>query len=196
MVYVMYCPNCGKESNNLRMCAFCQKPYPDNGVGQAGMSASQQAAAAVRRQKAGRSTGPIDNLLNAIAGVSRAKRWGAAALLVLLIAGYCYQERSRAIQVGVVLPNLIGARMSPSVAADLLKSANLTATVEARNGVLRVQFATATFPERLDGQLALAQQYARADLIVLGRKRAIDFRDPAGSEFAKSDPHAGVRITR
>jgi hypothetical protein len=52
------------------------------------------------------------------------------------------------------------------------------------------------FPERREGQLALAQQYARADAIVRGRKRAISFLDPDGSLFARADPAKGVAMTR
>ena len=29
------CPKCGKESSNLRVCGFCQTPYPTDGSVQA-----------------------------------------------------------------------------------------------------------------------------------------------------------------
>ena len=168
----MLCPKCGKESNNVRVCAFCQTPYP------VGTSA-----------RGGRPR-------KAIAISPRALRLGAVGLLAVFAVGYCYVGRERSIPVGVVLPNLIAAAMSPNEASGFLKTVNETAQVEVRDGELNVRIAAATFPERREGQLSLAQQYARADAIVLGRKRAISFLDPTGNRFARADPATGVSMTR
>ena len=59
-----------------------------------------------------------------------------------------------------------------------------------------MRITTATFPERRDGQLALAQQYSRADELVFGKKRAITFLDPNGNKFARAEPEKGVVMTR
>jgi hypothetical protein len=128
--------------------------------------------------------------------VARLKRWGAIGLLAVFTAGYWFVIRERTIPVGEAVPNLITVPMTPLAATAHLKTVNDAAKVEVRDGELTVQIAAALFPERRDGQLALAQQYARADEIVQGRKRAISFLDPTGSRFAKADPDKGVMMTR
>jgi len=168
----MVCPACGKESKNLRVCAFCQTPFPTGGAAQAGAQRS------------------------AIARLSPAMRWGAIGLLAAITVGYYFVGRERAIPVGVVIANLIAGPMSPGEANVTLNTVNATAQVEVRDGELVVRIAAAKFPERRDGQLALAQQYARADEIVQGRKRAISFLDPGGNRFARADPEKGVAMTR
>jgi hypothetical protein len=128
--------------------------------------------------------------------LSPAIRWGVIGLLAAITVGYYFVGRERAIPVGVVIPNLIAGPMSPAEANVTLNTVNATAQVEVRDGELVVRIAAAKFPERRDGQLALAQQYARADEIVQGRKRAISFLDPGGNQFAKADPEKGVAMTR
>ncbi len=116
-------------------------------------------------------------------------------LLAAGTAGFYFVGRERPIPVGVAIPNLITAPMSPTEAVGILKTVNGTAQVEERGGELIVRVTTG-FPERRDGQLAFAQQYARADQIVQGKQRAISFLDPAGKSFAKADPSKGVVMTR
>ena len=187
MLSAMLCPKCGKESHNLRVCAFCQTPYPLDGSAQAGASRGGRASSSLR---ASSGLGP------AFARVARLKRWGAIGLLAVFTAGYWFVIRERTIPVGEAVPNLITVPMTPLAATAHLKTVNDAAKVEVRDGELTVQIAAALFPERRDGQLALAQQYARADEIVQGRKRAISFLDPTGSRFAKADPDKGVMMTR
>ncbi len=187
MLSVMLCPKCGKESHNLRVCAFCQTPYPLDRSAQGGASRGGRATASARGSSG---LGP------AIARVARLKRWGAIGLLAVFTAGYWFVIRERTIPVGVVVPNLITVPMTPASAAAHLKEVENASKVELRNGELTVQISAALFPQRRDGQLALAQQYARADEIVQGRKRAISFLDPTGSRFAKADPDKGVMMTR
>ena len=127
---------------------------------------------------------------------SRAKRWGVIGLLAAFTAGYYFMTRDRVIPVGVAIPNLIAGPMTPLAATGILQRVNDAAQVELRGGELTVRVVAATFPERRDGQLAFAQQYARADEMVEGRKRAISFLDPAGNRFARADPQKGVVMTR
>jgi hypothetical protein len=127
---------------------------------------------------------------------SRATLWGAVGVLVLLTGIYLFSGRDPSIPAGVVLPNFISAPMSPVEATNTLAAVNGTTTPDVQAGILIVRVPKASFPERRQGQLALAQQYARADEIVLGRKRAISFLDPAGKDFAKADPDKGVSMTR
>jgi hypothetical protein len=193
---VMLCPKCGKESNNLRVCPFCQTAYPTDGSARGATPRFTRAAASPRASKAIPFRRQQGDPRNAIARRSRAKRWGAIGLLAAITVGYYLMGRERVIPVGVAVPNLIAAPMSPLEANGILKSVNGAAQVEVRDGELTVRISAATFPERREGQLALAQQYSRADEIVHGRKRAISFLDADGNRFARADPEKGVAMTR
>lgn len=59
-----------------------------------------------------------------------------------------------------------------------------------------VSYPAATFPLLEEGQVALAQQFARADEIVEGRKRRIFFYNPSGRIFAQSDGVTGVTVIK
>jgi hypothetical protein len=172
----MLCPKCGKESNNIRVCAFCQTPYPTDGSAHSSAPRRTPAVAVLLR--------------------SRAVRWGVIGVLALFTVGYYLAVRERTIPTGVAVPNLIEAKMSLNEATAFLKTADANATVELRNGELSVRVSAATFPQQRAGQLAFAQQYARADAMVQGRKRVILFLDPDGAPFAKADPAQGVILTR
>lgn len=182
----MLCPKCGKESSNVRVCAHCQTPYPADSVGARNAARSAPGTASWRRGDPRR----------VIANLSSAQRRGLIALLAVVVMGYYFATRERQIPTGVAIPNLIAAPMSPGDAASTLKTVNQTAQVEMRNGELTVRVSVAGFPQQREGQLALAQQYARADAIVEGRKRAISFLDPDGNRFARADPALGVMLTR
>ena len=186
----MLCPKCRKESHNVRVCAFCQTPYPTDGGDLRSPARNTRATATM---KAAGMTGPPRAV---IARMTPAQRWGIIGLLAVLTFGYYFGTRERVVPVGIAIPNLIAASMSPAEAAGTLKTVNKTSQVELRDGELFVRIASAAFPQRREGQLALAQQYARADEIVEGRKRAINFLDPDGNRFARSDPANGVAMTR
>jgi hypothetical protein len=127
---------------------------------------------------------------------ARTKRWVFIGVLAVgTVAAYVF-TREPVIPTGVVVPDLIPGPMTPLAAAAILKTVNGSAQVEAHGADLTVKIAAATFPERRDGQLALAQQYARADAIVEGRKRAISFLDPQGTVFARANPATGVSMAR
>lgn len=186
----MLCPKCGKESHNVRVCAFCQTPYPTDLVDAKGSPRNTRATASMR---AARLAGNPSTL---IARLSPVQRWSIIGLLAVATAGYYFATRARVIPVGVSVPNLIAAPMSPGEAASTLRTVHETAQVELRNGEVSVRISAAAFPQKREGQLALAQQYARADEIVEGRKRPINFLDPDGSRFARSDAEKGVVLTR
>ena len=193
----MLCPHCEKESNNLRVCPFCQTPYPTDGSARTGTQRVTRATSTPRVSKSvsSRDAAGDSRVAMATARRSRTMRWAAIGVLAAFTAGFYFVSRERPIPVGVALPNLLAAPMSPVEAVGILTTVNGTAQVEVRGGELTVRVTTG-FPERRDGQLAFAQQYARADAIVLGRKRAISFLDPAGKSFAKADPEKGVVMTR
>jgi hypothetical protein len=169
----MLCPKCGKESNNQRVCAFCQTPYPK--------AASESARAA---RNSGITLSPA---------MTRGILIGVVAVVGLI---FYMTTREKSIPVGKVLPNLIAVPMSAAEAASLVASIGASAQVEARGDALTLKVPAAMFPQRREGQLAFAQQYARADEIVSGKKRTITFVDPDGSPFAKAEPGVGVMMTR
>lgn len=127
---------------------------------------------------------------------ARIKRWSVIGGLAAFTIGFYLFTRDRVIPVGVALPNLITIPMSADDAARTIKAYEGSTAIDPRTGSVTVRISAKTFPERRDGQLALAQQYARADEIVLGRKRVISFIDPGGAQFAMADPATGVVMTR
>jgi hypothetical protein len=127
---------------------------------------------------------------------AKVKRWSIIGVLAVVTIGYYFFSREPSVPTGVALPDLITIPMSAGDAARMVKSYEGTTQMDPRTGGLIVRISSKTFPERRIGQLALAQQYAHADEIVMGRKRAISFIDPGGMEFAKADPAAGVMLTR
>lgn len=192
----MLCPACGKESSNVRVCGFCQTPYPTDLPARTAAPRQSRATAQVQTSKevgGGRQPGDPRTAMERRA---RAIRWGVIGLLAAFTAGYWFMGRERDIPVGVAMPNLIAAPMSPAEAAAFQKTVNAGAHVEDVKGELLVRLTAATLPQRRDGLLALAQQYARADEIVLRRRRPISFLDPDGNSFAMADPEKGVVLTR
>lgn len=181
----MLCPNCGKNSTNLRVCGFCQTPYPTDASGEIASPRSSQATPSRGSARVPRT-----------ADQSRARRQVAIGLLAAFTIAVYFFTREPVIPAGVVMPNLIASPMSAGEASETLRMVNATAQLEVRDGELTVRLKASAFPLRRDGQLAFAQQYARADEIVQGRKRAIGFLDPDGNRFAVADPATGVSLTR
>ena len=81
-------------------------------------------------------------------------------------------------------------------ALALIKRTRETALVEMQNDEVNVSFPASTWPAQAEGQFALAQQFARADEIVEGKKRRIFFYNPSGRLFAQSDGVTGVTVMR
>ncbi len=134
---------------------------------------------------------------NAIEQRARARRWGAVgALGAVLIAGYFLMGSESTAPAGFAGPVAIALPTTQTEASNILTTVNASAQLEVRNGELIVHIATAMFPERPEGQLALARRYTSADEIIQGRKRAIRFVAPDGNVFAKADPAQGVAMTR
>jgi hypothetical protein len=186
----MLCPSCGKESNNLRVCAFCQTPYPTDRVSQGATPRFTRSVGVPGAQASG------DPRIG-MARRARTRRWAGIGVLAVFTIGFYFVTRDRVIPVGVALPNLITIPMSPNDAARMIKTYEGSTQADSRaGGAVTVRVPEKSFPERRDGQLALAQQYARADEIVMGHKRLINFIDPNGIPFAKADPASGVVLTR
>jgi len=178
------------------VCDHCQTPYRTGSSAQAAKARSTGTAKSERAAKPTPRTAGPGGARRVSARRSRVLLWGFVAVLTALTAGYLYAGRERTVPAGVVMPNFLAAPMSPIEATNTISAVNGTSQVEERNGELTVRVAAAIFPVKRTGQLALAQQYARADEMVLGRKRAISFLDAAGSIFARADPEKGVAMTR
>jgi hypothetical protein len=201
----MQCPKCGKESNNLRVCPYCHEKYPEAEQARP----APRATFGVAQPVAGRSTSPgmaaipdkpgpgfKANLRTAFTRQPPAVRWSAAAILIAYVGWYVLVGHERSIPANVVLPNVFVAPMAPDQAAAIMRQFASTAQITDAAGGVAVQFPDATFPLKREGQLALAQQYARADEIVQGHKRTIEFRDPGGQTFARADAAKGVMMVR
>lgn len=170
------CDKCGKESHNLRMCPFCfaEYPQPRGGARQSTASAISGGALALK--------------------LSPPVRWALLAVIVLVGAWYALSGRERAIPTGVVVADLVAAPMSRGEAESLLRRVKAEATVADRGGEVTVRFPAALWPERRAGQLAAAQQFARAVQVVEGRKRNISFFDPSGTLYAKATAEGVVMV--
>src|SRR5579862_3472188 len=135
----MLCPKCGKESNNLRVCAFCHTPYPLDAIAQAGTPASTRATAAIRASKVGTAQRAAGDPRNAMERRSRLIRRGSIGALAAFTIGYYIVTRDRVIPVGVAIPNLIARPMPRGQAIALLNTMNGNARVEVRSGELTVR---------------------------------------------------------
>jgi hypothetical protein len=127
--------------------------------------------------------------------LSPAVKWGVPAVIVAFAVWFVVFGGERKIPVGVVMPNLVAAPMVPAQAEAFLRRMRETSNVDVRGSEVNVTFPKATFPLHRDGQLALAQQYARADEVVEGHKRIITFYDGKGDIFAKAST-TGVIMVR
>jgi hypothetical protein len=219
----MKCAACEKESNNKRVCPYCFTPYPPEEVGarsgshgrvsQQSMRASQQvprqsqamrASQQVSRQSGSTAAEPSALTLavlrarDAVMRQSPTVRWsGAGILLVLLLWLFTGGSGEPRFEPGTVPSNIIPTEMQREEALALIRRTRETALVEDQsNDEVFVSYPAATFPVRQDGQIALAQQFARADEIVTGRKRRIFFYNPNGRVFAQADPARGVTVVR
>ncbi|MBM3907240.1 MAG: hypothetical protein FJ363_04070 [Gemmatimonadetes bacterium] len=173
------CSKCGKESHNQRMCPHCFAEYSpqDRASGRAG------GAPASAKQ------------LVAKLPFTPRMRWGLLGVLLASGIWFGFAGREREIPAGEVIENLVAAPMSAGEAEALVRRVRQEAKVETRGEELAVTFPAALWPQQRAGQLAAAQQFARAIEIVEGRKRTISFYDPSGSLYAKADA-AGVVMVR
>jgi hypothetical protein len=99
-------------------------------------------------------------------------------------------------EAGSVPSNIIATPMQKEEALALIKSTRETALVDMQTDEVFVSYPAATFPLLEEGQFALAQQFARADEFVEGRKRRIFFYNPTGRIFAQSDGVTGVTVVK
>ena len=211
----MKCLVCEKESNNKRVCPYCFTPYPPEEVGarsgsharvsqQVPRSSQQTQRLSQQTQRVSGNTPVAPSPITVT--VQRARdfvmqqspvvRWtGAGILLVLLVWAFTGEEEPT-FEDGSVPSAIIATPMQHDEALALIRRTRETALVDESSDEVFVSYPAATFPLREDGQIALAQQFARADEIVNGRKRRIFFYNPNGKVFAQADPVRGVTVVR
>lgn len=199
----MICSSCNKESTNRRVCPFCFTPYPGE---------SPAARGSVQRPRESVRTVPVESpggtvatsVTNAGADLgafikrqSPIVRWSGLGILVVGMLWYLTGDDPRlTAPPGEVPANIITAPMQRDEAIALVKQTRDQALVEMQSDEVFVTYDARVFPEQLEGRLALAQQFTRADEIVEGRKRRIFFSDPNGRVFAQSDGVQGVRLVQ
>jgi len=191
----MICIACNKESKNLRVCPFCFTPYP---AAQAQKRQSQRVQAA--GSPFGRFAGPVAEYF----GIARTwflrqtsvVRWSAVGIVVLILFWMFTGPSDPRLEPGVAQSNIIASPLEREEALAIIKQTRESALVDIQSDEVFVSYPAATFPVRGEGQLALAQQFARADEIVEGRKRRIFFYNPNGKLFAQTDGAQGVVLTR
>lgn len=171
----MVCTTCSKESSNRRVCPYCQTPYPAD-------------VPAVR--------GSVAGTRGFIMRQSPIVRWSGVGIIVASLIWYVADTRSPKVTSppGPVPANIITSPMSRDEAIALIKQTREQGVVESQADEVFVTYAAATFPVQIEGQLALVQQFTRADEIVEARKRRIFFYDPQGRVFAQSDGVLGVKL--
>lgn len=124
-------------------------------------------------------------------------RWsGLGILVVAVLWTLSLGNQPKQLVPGSVPSNIIASGMERGEAIALVKRTRETALVETQADEVMVSYPAATFPILPEGQFALAQQFARADEIVEGRKRRIFFYNPSGRMFAHSDGVTGVTVAR
>jgi len=214
----MVCAVCNKESNNRRVCPFCFTPYPadapesrqSTGVGRQSTSVPRQSTGVPRQSTAvkkpsgpgAKSAGGAPAGGGAIAGARAAfmrqsptVRFTSVGIAIVLVVWlFTGGEEERTFETGSVPTNIIASPMQRTEAIALIKQTRETALVETQSDEVMVSYPAASFPLLEAGQIALAQQFARADEIVEGRKRRIFFYNPSGRIFAQSDGVTGVTV--
>lgn len=205
----MICAVCNKESNNRRVCPYCFTPYPaDAPESRQSTGASRPSTGASKANWSGDRApspaaegglgGAIDSVRELFMRQSPMVRWsvvGIAAVVVLwLTVGG--GSGAKTYEGGTVPSNIIATPMQREEAIALIKYTRETALVDTQADEVFVSYPAATFPLLEEGQVALAQQFARADEIVEGRRRRIFFYNPSGRIFAQSDGVTGVTVIK
>lgn len=212
----MICAVCNKESNNRRVCPYCFTPYPadapesrqSTGTSRQSAGGSRPTTGASKVNWSGdRASSPADEGgLGGAIGEARARfmrqtpvvRWSvagiAAVVVIWMLVGGGSAEKTY--EGGSVPSNIIATPMQRDEAIALVKYTRETALVDTQADEVFVSYPAATFPLLEEGQVALAQQFARADEIVEGRRRRIFFYNPSGRIFAQSDGVTGVTVVK
>lgn len=193
----MRCNACDKESNNQRVCPYCFTPYPAAGGAKTGGRGSTSARAVPDTgTSATQALAPIKAAFLKQTPLVRFSLVGIVAVLLLWTFTGGSDDRGVDLSPGSVPSNIIATPMQREEALALIKRTRETALVDMQADEVYVSYPAATFPLLPEGQIALAQQFARADEIVEGKKRRIYFHNPSGKVFAQSDGVTGVTVVK
>lgn len=202
----MVCAVCDKESNNRRVCPYCFTPYPADAPQSRPSTGTARQSTSVNKANwpgdHGRSSASTSG---SGGGVERARAFfmkqsaivrvtSVAIAVILLVWMFTGGDQEKTFEVGSVPSNIIATPMQRGEAIALLKRTRETALVDMQSDEVFVSYPAATFPLLEEGQIALAQQFARADEIIEGRRRRIFFYNPSGRIFAQSDGVTGVTV--
>lgn len=192
----MVCAVCNRESNNKRVCPYCFTPYPPEAPKGRSTTAvpRQTTATKVPAEPAGE--GPVAAITALVMKQSPIVRWSGLGIIILSLIWITTSGDQPDLEPGSVPSNIIASEMMREEAIALMQRTRETALVETQSDEVSVSFPAATWPQEREGQIALAQQFARADEIIEGKKRRIVFHDPSGRVFARADGVTGVRIEK
>ncbi len=197
----MLCTACNRESKNLRVCPYCFTPYPlEPTAGSKRASTRMSSPKLPPPSLSGEMKAGGENLLAKVRGVvmrqSPVVRFAGAGILVVAILWIATGGNDPQFEPGVVQSDIIATPLQRDEALALIRQTRETALVDVQQDEVFVSYSPATFPVREEGQLAIAQQFAKADEIVEGRKRRIFFYNPNGKLFAQADGVQGVMLVR
>ena len=204
----MLCTACNRESKNQRVCPYCFTPYPTESASAKRSSSTRLSppAAGAASNAGGSLSATIGGLIDQLTTLLKrgwafyrkqtpTVRYASAAILAVLILWWATSEEPQ-FEAGVVQSDIIATPLQRDEALAIIKQTRESAIVDVQQDEVFVSYPASTFPVREDGQLALAQQFARADEIVEGRKRRIYFYNPNGKLFAQADGVRGVVLVR
>jgi len=193
----MRCNACDKESNNQRVCPYCFTPYPAAGGAKgSGRGSTSTRAVPESGNAATQALAPIKATFLKQTPLVRFSLVGIVAVLLLWTFTGGSDKAGVDLTPGSVPSNIIATPMQREEALALIKRTRETALVDMQADEVYVSYPAATFPLLPEGQIALAQQFARADEIVEGKKRRIFFHNPSGKVFAQSDGVTGVTVVK
>lgn len=195
----MVCSACNKESNNRRVCPYCFTPYPAEGQqSRSSTSVGRASGTAKRPTVEGFSLGPLEPVRTWYRAQTKVVRFSAIGIVVVgaLWMFTKGDEIPATASPTVVSAGVAAMPMTREEAVALIKHTRETALVDEQSDEVAVSYPAATFPVQPEGQVMLAMQFARADELVIGRKRRIFFHSPSGRMFAQSDAVTGLTVVK
>ncbi len=196
----MICSACNKESNNRRVCPYCFTPYPAEGPQSRGSTSMGRPSGTNAKGGAaeGFSLGPLEPVRVWFGQQTAVVRFSAIGIVVVgslwMFTGG--DEVPASTSPATVPVNAAPLPMTREEAVALIKHTRESALVDEQSDEVAVSYPAATFPVQPEGQVMLAMRFARADELVIGRKRRIFFHSPSGRMFAQSDAVTGLTVVK
>lgn len=196
----MLCTVCEKESKNLRVCPYCFTPYAtEPAAGKRASTRTQPVAGGGAKTIFGELSAQIkprvEKLWAAFRRQSPLVQYTVGGIVVVLLLMWITADEPK-FEAGVVQSDIIATPLQRDEALAIVRETRESAIVDIQQDEVFVSYPAATFPVREEGQLALVQQFTRADEILEGRKRRIFFYNPNGKLFAQADGVRGVVLVK